>query len=189
MGSDFYISCFFLAIIYLSTVCLIILFVPKWDIYENLFSDNRKWYSLNYILEFLGKCLAKLLYFTLLIGIIYLSSQGVSYYKQPTINKKNLSSGFYNYSDTLMLCATGSISYYTIKHILPLEKTPVFTAVVDIGNIIKQRVKVNVILGSLLFKDWLLTPKDFERTKHKQAHSIRTKKNRQNYPYLCNIKS
>lgn len=71
----------------------------------------------------------------------------------------------------------------------PLEKTPVFTAVVDIGDIIKQRVKANVILGSLLSKDWLLTPKEFERTKHKQAHSIRTEKNRQNNPYLCNIKS
>ena len=41
----------------------------------------------------------------------------------------------------------------------PLEKTPVYTVVVDIGNIIKQRVRVNVILGSLLSKDWLLTPK------------------------------
>ena len=116
MGTDFYISCFFLAIIYLSTVCLIILFVPKWDIYENQFSDNRKWYSLSYISEFLGKCLVKLLYLTLLIGIIYLSSKGVAYYKQPTINNRNLSSGLYNYSDTLMLCTTSSISYYTIKN-------------------------------------------------------------------------
>ena len=116
MGTDFFIRCFFMAIIYLSLVCLLFLFVPKSDIYDDLIPDDRKWYSLSVISEFLGKGLVKLFYMAIIIGIIYLSSRGIAYYTQPAVNKVIKSSGFYSYSDTLMLCDTDSNAYYTIRN-------------------------------------------------------------------------
>ena len=116
MVIEFVVRLLSYVLFYSSLVGMFIVFIPKWDIEENTYSEDQKWFSFRQIGEFVKKSIIKLFHLALILCVAYLSSRGIMYYMQPRINKVFYTHNVYEYSDTLMSCDTESNKCYTIKN-------------------------------------------------------------------------